>query len=396
MARDADPIDALTHSHVFLGSAHDANARRTLWVVILTAAMMVAEIAAGWAYGSMALLADGFHMATHAGALGVSAIAYSYARRHATNARFTFGTGKVGDLAGFASALVLGLAALGIAADSLGRLLAPQPVAFLEASIVASLGLVVNLASAVLLSGGQHGHSHAHGHRHGPAESQRVHRHGHAGAGHHEHEHRHAGAEHHHGHDHRHVGAGHHHDEHDDDHGEPGHTHGPCGHDHGHHHGPHDSAAHAHAHHHHTARIRHEPGGPGTDNNLRSAYLHVFADALTSVLAISALVAGHVLGWAWLDPAVGILGAVIIGRWSWTLMRDTAAVLLDATNPQLEGRVRERVERGDARITDLHVWRVGPEAHAAIVSVTGPADAETVRARLRGVGELAHVTVEHR
>lgn len=307
--------EALTHSHVFLGSAHDENARRTLWVVVLTAVMMVGEIVAGWAYGSMALLADGVHMATHAGALGVSAAAYAYARRHAADPRFTFGTGKVGDLAGFASALVLGLVAFGIASESVGRLLDPRPVAFGPATLVAVIGLVVNVVSALLLSGGRHhgrGHAHLHGHEH--------------------------------------------------DH----HPHGP-----------------GHAHH-------------GRDNNLRSAYLHVLADALTSVLAIAALLAGSTLGWVWLDPAMGIFGALVIARWSWTLMRDTAAVLLDAADPALEREVREHVERGDARITDLHVWRVGPEAHAAIVSVTGPADAETVRARLAPVHELAHLTVERR
>lgn len=307
--------DYLTHSHMFLGRAHDENARRTLWVLLLTAGMMVGEIVAGWAYGSMALLADGFHMATHAGALGVSAAAYAYTRRHATSPRFTFGTGKVGDLAGFASALVLGLVALGIAAESVGRLLDPRPVAFGQATLVAVIGLVVNVASALLLSGGHH-HGHAHGHAH------------------------------HHGHDH-------------------------------------DHHRHGHVHH-------------GQDNNLRSAYLHVLADALTSVLAIAALLAGSTLGWVWLDPAMGIVGALVIARWSWTLMRDTAAVLLDAADPALEREVREHIERGDARITDLHIWRVGPEAHAAIVSVTGPIDAEKVRARLAPVHELAHLTVEHR
>lgn len=306
-------VEALIHSHIFLGRAHDENARRTLWVVMLTTAMMVAEIVAGWAYGSMALLADGFHMATHAGALGVSATAYAYARRHATSARFTFGTGKVGELAGFASALVLGLAALGIAAESIARLFDPRPVAFGEATLVAVVGLVVNVVSALLLSGGQH-----HGH----------------------------------------------HDAHD-------------------HHQAHEGE-----HHHHHA--------PGHDNNLRSAYLHVLADALTSVLAIIALLAGSTLGWIWLDPAMGIVGAIVIARWSWTLMHDTAAVLLDAADPALEREVREHVERGDVHITDLHVWRIGPEAHAAIVSVTGLLDAEAVRERLKGIHELAHVTVEHR
>jgi cation diffusion facilitator family transporter len=228
-------IDALAHDHVFLGAAHDANARRTLWVVWLTAVMMVGEIAAGYWTGSMALLADGFHMATHAGALAVAAAAYAYARRHAHSAAYSFGTGKVGDLAGFASAMVLGLIALGIGVESVLRLFEPIKVAFGEATIVAVLGLAVNLISAALLSGGHHhGHAHHHDHHHDPD---------------------------------------HHHDHH-----------------------------------------------RGHDNNLRSAYMHVLADALTSVLAIAALLAGRYLGWAWMDPAMGIVGAVVIARWSWTLM----------------------------------------------------------------------------
>jgi cation diffusion facilitator family transporter len=304
--------DALSHSHVFLGSAHDENARRTLWVVILTAAMMIGEIIAGTVFGSMALLADGFHIATHAGALAVAAGAYAFAKRHAANPRFSFGTGKVGDLAGFASALVLGIIALGIAVESVTRLLEPTSVAFGQATLVAILGLGVNIVSALLLSGGHHHHHHEHGH--------------------------------------------HHHD-------------------------------------HHTPETRHQ------DNNLRSAYVHVLADALTSVLAIVALIAGRYLDWVWLDPAMGIVGAVVIARWSLSLMRDTAAVLLDTTDPELEAEVREHVEApGDVQITDLHVWRVGPEAHAAIVSVTGTAavNCADIRSRLAPVHELAHVTVECR
>ena len=298
-------LDALTHDHVFLGAGHDKNARRTLWVVVLTALMMAGEIVAGALFNSMALLADGFHMATHAGALGVAAIAYAYAKKHARNRKYSFGTGKVGDLAGFASALVLGLVALGIAIESGMRLIDPRPVAFYEATIIAVVGLLVNVVSAFLLSGGHHhGHSHDHGDHH----------------------------------------AGHHHH----------------------------------------------------DNNLRSAYVHVLADALTSVLAIAALLGGRYLGWIWLDSAMGIVGAVVIASWSWALMRDTASVLLDAADPHIEQEVREQVEGpGDARITDLHVWRVGPGAHAAIVSATGIAD-DVVRGRLSAIHELVHVTVEIR
>ncbi|AKA25140.1 CDF family Co(II)/Ni(II) efflux transporter DmeF [Pseudomonas chlororaphis] len=304
------PAAGLTHDHHFLGAGHDDNARRTLWVVALTFVMMLGEIAAGYLTGSMALLADGFHMATHAGALGIAAAAYGFARRNADNARFSFGTGKVGDLAGFASALILGLVAIGIAGESLLRLLQPTQVAFTEATLIAAVGLAVNILSAVLLSGG-HGH-----------------------------------------HDH-----GHHHDHH--------------GHEHGHHH----------------------------DNNLRSAYVHVLADALTSVLAIAALLAGRYLGWVWLDPVMGIVGALVIARWAYGLMKSSAAVLLDTTDEALAREIRESVEAaGDARITDLHVWQVGPQARAAIVSVVAAVgvSAETIRQRLAPVHELTHLTLEYR
>lgn len=290
------------HAHVFLGASHDENARRTLWVVLLTVVMMVVEIAAGAITGSMALLADGFHMATHAGALGIAAAAYAYAKRHANSPRYSFGTGKVGDLGGFASALILALVSLGIGVESVMRLLDPAEVQFGTATLIAVVGLVVNIVSALLLG---NGHSHAHDH------------------------------DHHHGH----------------------------------------------------------------DNNLRSAYAHVIADALTSVLAIAALLAGRYLGWVWLDPVMGIVGAIVIARWAWSLMGVTAGVLLDRTDEHVAAEIRELVEQpGDARITDLHVWRVGPDAHAAIVSVVGGAttDAEGIRDRLKPVHEVSHLTVEFR
>jgi cation diffusion facilitator family transporter len=304
--------DTLAHDHVFLGRDHDANTRRTLWVVALTALMMVGEIVAGTIFNSMALLADGFHMATHAVALAVAAGAYAFARRNAHNRRFTFGTGKVGDLAGFASALILTVIAIGIAVESVQRLFTPSAVAFGEATVIAVIGLVVNIASAFLLSGGGH---------------------------------------HHHGHDHH------------------GHEH-----DHDHHHGAHQQ-----------------------DNNMRSAFMHVLADALTSVLAIAALLAGRYLGWVWLDPVMGIVGGIVIAIWSWNLLRDTSAVLLDTSDPHLEAEIHDEVEGpGDARIFDLHVWRVGPGAHAAIVAFAGAASVEAVRQRLAAVHELQHVTVEAR
>lgn len=295
-ARDA--AHPCSRTHEYLGDAHEANARRTVWVVWLTAATMGVEIAAGYWTGSMALLADGFHMATHAGALGVAALAYRYARVHARDPSYTFGTGKVGDLAGFASALVLALFAIGIGVESVRRIIEPGTVAFGEATLVAVIGLIVNIASVALLG--------------------------------------------------------------------VGHDHGHAGHDHGHAH----------------------------DNNLRSAYFHVLADALTSVLAIAALLAGAYLGWGWLDSVVGVLGAIVIARWSWGLLTDTARVLLDRAEPGLAETIRAAVEApGDARIVDLHVWRVGPQAHAAIVETEGLANAAAIRSRVASVPAVAHLTV---
>ncbi len=306
-----------------LGEDHDRNGRRTLAVVALAAVVMVAEIAAGTAFGSLALLADGWHMATHVAALGISVLAYRLARHYEDDPRFAFGTGKFGDLAGFASAIALGLTAALIAAEAFERLRAPVPIAFGEALAVAVIGLAVNLASAWLLGGGG-GHSHGHDHH-----------------GHHHHGHHHGGA---HGH----------------------------GHGHGHAHG-------------------------ATDNNLRAAYLHVLADALTSVLAILSLLAGSFLGWSWLDPAVAALGAAVIGVWSFGLVRRTALALLDAdAPPDLARRVRDAVETGGDRVADLRLWRIGPGRYAATVAVASPSPlpCEAYRARLAGLPMLRHVTVE--
>lgn len=316
------PDIAAPHDHVFLGQNHARNERRTWLVIALTATMMVAEITAGTIYGSMALLADGWHMSTHASALLITALAYRYARRHARNPRFTFGTGKLGDLAAFGSATVLAIVALLIGWESLMRLRSPVPISFDEAILVALLGLVVNLVSAWLLKD-DHDHHHGHGHNHE-----------------------------------------HHHHEH--------------AHDHGH-------------------------GVPAAragqrDNNLRAAYLHVLADALTSVLAIVALLAGRSYGWVWLDPVIGIVGALVILRWSWGLLRDSGAVLLDylPEHEDLPEEVRAAIESEQDEIVDLHVWQLGPGHHGAIISIVSadPKPVAEYRKRLEDVHELAHVTIE--
>ena len=301
-------VDDWRHDHAFLGEHHGRNERRARLVIALTFAMMVAEIAAGLAFGSMALLADGMHMATHAGALALSAAAYAYARRHLHNPRYSFGTGKVGDLAGFTSAIILAVFALMIGWESVQRLAQPVAIDFADATVVAVLGLVVNLASAWLLHDGQHHH---------------------------------------------------HHNQHGED------------------------AAHSHGHHH--------------DHNLRAAYFHVLADALTSVLAIAGLLAGRYFGWIWMDPAVGILGAVVIARWSWGLMRDAGAVLLDTVpDHRLPAAIKATLEQGDDRVTDLHVWRVGPSHNAAVISVLthNPRPPTHYKERLSDLSGLCHVTVE--
>jgi cation diffusion facilitator family transporter len=275
---------------------------RTRWVVAMTAATMVVEIAAGVMYGSMALLADGLHMASHAAALGLSAFAYAYARRHAHDNRFSFGTGKVNSLAGFASAVVLVLFAVMMGIESVRRFLEPVPIAYNQAIVVAVLGLIVNGISVLILRDG---------------------------------------------------------------------------HDHGHDHGAHES-------HHH-------------DHNLSAAHLHVLADALTSVLAIAALLAAKYFGVNWMDPAMGIVGGILVARWSWGLMGATSQVLLDRQAPQnILDDVRSVLAENSAELVDLHVWEIGPGYRAAILGVETAEDLEVddikrlVPKRLR----IAHLTVE--
>ncbi|HMC16946.1 MAG TPA: CDF family Co(II)/Ni(II) efflux transporter DmeF [Albitalea sp.] len=308
------------HSHQF-DAGNRAGETRTRWVLAVTLVTMVAEIGTGWWSGSMALLADGWHMGTHALALGVAAVAYALARRHAGDARFAFGTWKIEVLGSFASALVLAFVAVGIIFEASLRLWRAEPIAIEVALWVAVIGLVVNLVSAWLLHGADDGQGHGHSH-----------------------------AEH-------------------ADHAE-------------HHHAHHDHAGHSHGH----------------DFNLRAAYVHVLADALTSVLAIGALLGALWLGWWWLDPLVGVLGAVVIGVWALGLMRQSAAVLLDREmDHPLTREIRADIESdGDAKVADLHVWRVGRVQFAAIACVVAdvPLAPSVYRARLARHTELVHVSLE--
>ncbi|MFC7048423.1 CDF family Co(II)/Ni(II) efflux transporter DmeF [Emcibacter nanhaiensis] len=288
--------------------------KSTFRVILLTLFMMVIEVGAGLMFGSMALLADGLHMGTHAAALGITLFAYGYARKHAENVQFSFGTGKVGFLGGYTSAIVLGIVALLMVIESVSRLITPEAIQFNEAILVAVVGLIVNLVSAWMLKDSHH-HHHDHGHDH-----------------HHDHSHDH-------------------------------------GHDHGH-----------------------------EDHNLRAAYMHVLADALTSVLAIVALLAGKSLGWVWMDPLMGIVGAVIISKWAWGLMKETGHVLLDRTeDPALRVKIIDAIEKetGD-HVVDLHLWQVSPHKKVAMLSIVSrdPKAPEHYRALLPDISGLDHITIE--
>lgn len=305
-------LTAWRHEHAF-DSGNAAGERGTRLVMWITAAMMVAEIAAGWFYNSMALLADGFHMSSHAVAIGLSAFAYAAARTHLKDPRFAFGTWKIEVLAGFASAIFL-LVVVGLMVfASVERMITPQPIHYLEAMVIAAIGLAVNIASAFIL-GTAHHDDHGHGH--------------------------------HHGHDHAHAGHG--------------------------------------------------------DLNLRSAYVHVVADAATSVLAIAALAGGWLLGWSWLDPLMGIVGAVVVALWAKRLIAETGKVLLDREmdHPvvdEIREVIAERGKRSETAITDLHVWRVGKASYSCALSLVTHdphLGAEKVRAWLSVHEEIVHSTIE--
>jgi cation diffusion facilitator family transporter len=301
-------LDDFRHSHVFLGDSHERNERKTWAVIAICAAMMVAEIVGGLWFGSVALIADGLHMSTHAGALLIAALAYTYSRRYVNDERLTFGTGKFGDLAAFTSAIVLALIALLIGYESVDRLVHPVPIAFNQAIPIAVVGLGVNLLSAFLLRDDAHHHGHTHDHAH--------------------------------------------------------------------------SHGHAHVH---------------RDHNLRAAFVHVLADAAVSVLVIIGLVAGRLLGWIWMDPLMGLVATAVILSWSWTLIHSAGAILLDVCpDAALARKIALRLEQGRDRVSDLHLWRLGPGHLAAVISIVSddPRSPEQYKRRLSGLSSLSHVTIE--
>jgi cation diffusion facilitator family transporter len=370
------------HSHVFLAPDHEASEKKTWAVIVLCGVMMAAEIVGGLLFGSIALIADGLHMSTHAGALLLAALAYSYARKHASDSRFCFGTGKLGDLAGFTSAIVLAMIAILIGYESVARLFQPVPIHFAEAIPIACLGLAVNIVSAWLLSSG--GHHHGHGHGHEDEDDHEHHPHDHA----HEDEHGHEDHQHDHAHEHDHEDQQHRHGR--------GHAHG-----HGHEHHQHDHAP-GHDHDHGTLAANepdndHGHSGAHRDNNMRAAIIHVAADAAVSILVIVGLLLARAFGWLWMDPLAGIVGACVIASWSYGLIRDTGAILLDMNpDPRLANQLRQAIEVDGDRLDDLHLWRVGPGHLAAIVSVVtrNPHDPGYYRDRLSHFKILSHLTVE--
>jgi len=437
-------IDQATHSHVYLGEGHEKNERKTWAVIALCSAMMVLEIGGGSLFGSLALVADGLHMSTHAAAMLIAAIAYTYARKHASDPSFAFGTGKIGDLAGFSSAIILVMIALLIGYEAVSRLFDPVAINLSEAIPIAVLGLLVNIASAWLLSGG--GHHHGHGHAHGAD------------------------------HPHSHDGAPPHIHPHERNH------HAPMGHDQGpariatlggtvllevHEDGvpprfrvrfedgngpavlpggapeietvrpdgtrrrftfiqkdaywesvdevpePHQFSAHIHLsasfgpvthevsfrEDEHGHDDHHAHGDAHKDHNMRAAFVHVLADAAVSVLAILGLLAAKFLGWTFMDPVMGIIGMLVIANWSYGLIRDTGAILLDKTPDEaLAAKIRAELEADGDRLTDLHLWRLGPGHLGGIISIATNRHRDTgfYRERLARFRALSHLTIEIR
>jgi cation diffusion facilitator family transporter len=396
------------HDHVFLGRDHDKAERRTWAVIILCTIMMIAEIIGGILFGSLALIADGLHMSTHAGALLLAALAYTYARKYAGDRSFTFGTGKFGDLAGYSSAIVLAMIALLIGYEAVSRLLDPVPISFNEAIPIAALGLAVNVASAWLLSGGHHhGHGHSHGHDHGEQPRRIA------------------------------LGPGTLAVEVFEDNVpprfrvtadsgalpaaadltietiRPDGSRQPFSFEAGDGYlesrdeipEPHAfvarigllQAGHAEVRELEFEEHDHGDGAHHRDNNMRAAVVHVMADAAVSVLVIAGLLLARTFGWLWMDPLAGFIGALVIANWSVGLLRDTGSILLDRTpDSRMAEKVRHTIESEGDQVTDLHLWRLGPGHLGAIVSVatSGAREPADYRQRLAKFADLSHVTVE--
>jgi cation diffusion facilitator family transporter len=414
MNQSLDAQFGVSHEHIFLGSSHEKNERKTWAVIVLCSVMMMVEIVGGSLFGSLALVADGLHMSTHASAMLIAALAYSYARKHARDRRFVFGTGKLGDLAGFTSAIILAMIALLIGYEAIARFLAPVPIHFGEAIPIAVVGLLVNVASAWLLSGDDHQHGHSHGHGHDEE------------------------SEHPHGKESREIATpagtvvlsifedgvppvfrieasgertmppadlvsvttirsdssrqafrfsqqGGYLESTDpvpEPHAFKALVNLPSG--------EHSVAFEEHSHDDH--------GIDSRDHNMRAAYIHVIADAAVSVLAIVGLTLARIFGWLWMDPLAGFIGAFVIANWSYGLIRDTGAILVDLSPGEtLANKVRATVEAAGDTLVDLHVWRLGPGHFGAVISVVsqvaqrGPAFYHALLRRFKG---LSHITVE--
>jgi len=309
-----------SHKHIFLDDGHRSSEHRTWIVIVLCVVMMLAETVGGLLFGSIALIAEGLHMSTHAGALLLAALAYTYARKYADDPRFTFGTGKLGDLAAFTSAIALVMISALICYEAVNRILSPVPIDLGEAILIACLGLVVNVISAWLLSGDHH-HSHPHDHAYEERDDR--------GASHHRHDR------------------------------------------------PRDTAH--------------------RDNNIRAAVIHVLADAAVAVFVIVGLLLARIFGWLWMDPVAGIIGAIVIAVWSYGLIRDTGAILLDMVPDKDTARkVRAAVESEGDELTDFHLWRLGPGHLGVILSIVTATDRDTdyYRAKLSRIPSVSHLTIE--
>lgn len=365
-------LSPFRHSHVFGDEAgQSSRSRALLTVAVVTLVTMVAELITGWLTGSLALTADGWHMGTHAAALGGAVLAMRWSHRARDHEGFAFGGWKIEVLAAYTSALLLAAVAVGLAIESVHSLIHPKPIHYGDAMTVAVLGLLVNLASVWLLA---RGGVELPGHDHGG--------HGHGGHGHGGDATKTLAAEHGHRHDHDHA------PDHAPDHGR---AHGQS-HDHagGHSHASHPAPK--------ARKPTHAAHPDHADHNFRAAYVHVMADAFTSLLAIGALAGGLWWGWPWLDPLVALVGAAVIGQWSWGLLRSSSRALVDATaEAPLRQAVAAAIEAdGDAKLADLHVWQIGPQAWSAALSVVAdrPLPAADYHARLAPLHALRHVTVE--